>query len=206
MAILGGWRLFWVATPGLLAMAAAMLAVAGLDSDGYRLVIRATARTSLIFFLAAFLASTMTKLAPGPFSSWLRSNRRYLGLSFAMSHFIHLCAIIAVAKLHPEVFATLSTTGSIVAGSIGYVAIATLAATSFDRMVRLLGARKWQQIHSFGSWFIWISFVFTNGKRIPVSLWYALPVVLLFVAMVAKIYAKRQGTSTVSTASAASPG
>lgn len=206
MVLLQGWRLFWVATAGLLVMAAIMLALTGLDSEGYRLVIRATARTSLLLFLAAFLASTMTKLAPGALSSWLRSNRRYLGLSFAMSHFVHLCAIIALANLHPAVFATLSTTGSIIAGSTGYVAIALLAATSFDRMVRWLDARKWQQLHSFGAWFIWVSFVFTNGKRIPVSLWYALPVVLLFVALVAKIYAKHQGTRTVSTASAAISG
>lgn len=203
MRIFKGWYLFWTATAGLLIMSGWLLFTSDVDSDGYRLVIRATARTSLAFFLAAFMASTLTKLMPGPFSTWLRSNRRYLGLSFAMSHFIHLCAIVGLANLYPDIFWTLSNPRSITTGSVGYLAIALLAATSFDRMVRWLGVRRWQLLHTVGGWFIWISFVFTNGKRIPVSVWYALPVVTLFVALIAKLYAKRQGTRTVSTASAA---
>lgn len=206
MRILNGWRLFWVATILLCAMTGVFLATEGVGTDGYRLVIRATARTSLIFFLAAFIASTMVRLAPGPSSSWLKRNRRYLGLSFAMSHFIHLCAILALATSDPATFATLSTKASIIAGSIGYIAIAILTATSFNLMVSWLGVGLWQKIHTAGSWFVWISFVFTNGKRIPVSLWYALPVAVLFVALAAKIYAKRQGTNIVSSASAANAG
>ena len=206
MANIYGWKLFWVATILLMAMSATLLATAGIDSEGYRLVIRATARTSIIFFLGAFMASTMVKLWPSPFSSWLRKNRRYLGLSFVMSHFIHLCAIITLATFDPALFATLSTKGSIIAGTSGYIVIAMLAATSFDRIVKWMGARLWQRVHTAGTWFIWISFVFTNGKRIPVSLWYALPVMILFIALAAKFYAKRQGTKTVSTASAASSG
>jgi methionine sulfoxide reductase heme-binding subunit len=206
MKMLDGWRLFWVATILLCAMAGILLATEGVGTDGYRLIIRATARTSLIFFLGAFIASTMVRLAPGPFSSWLKRNRRYLGLSFAMSHFIHLCAILALATFDPATFATLSTKASIIAGSTGYIAIALLTATSFDRLVSWLGVNLWQKIHTAGSWFIWVSFVFTNGKRIPVSLWYALPVAVLFVALAAKIYAKRQGTNIVSTASAANAG
>lgn len=100
----------------------------------------------------------------------------------------------------------LSNKASIVAGTSGYIAIALLAATSFDRMVKWLGVQRWQRIHMAGSLFIWISFVFTNGKRIPVSLWYLLPVIISFVALVTKIYAKRQGTNIVSTASVASSG
>lgn len=206
MKMLEGWRLFWVATILLCVMAGAFLAAEGVGTEGYRLAIRATARTSLMFFLAAFIASTMVRLAPSPFSSWLKRNRRYLGLSFAMSHFVHLCAILALATFDPATFATLSTKASIIAGSTGYIAIALLAATSFNRMVSWLGVNLWQSIHTAGSWFIWVSFVFTNGKRIPVSLWYALPVAVLFVALAAKIYAKRQGTRTVSTASAANSG
>ena len=206
MANIHGWKLFWVATILLVAMSAILLATTGIDSEGYRLVIRATARTSIIFFLGAFMASTMVKLWPGRFSSWLRKNRRYLGLSFVMSHFIHLCAIITLATSDPALFATLSTKGSIIAGTSGYIAITILAATSFDRIVKWMGARPWQRFHTAGTWFIWLSFVFTNGKRIPVSLWYALPVMILFITLATKIYAKRQGTKTVSTASAASSG
>jgi methionine sulfoxide reductase heme-binding subunit len=187
-----GWRVFWAATALLGIMALAMLAWAGWDADGYRLVIRATARTSLGFFLAAFGASALVSLHPGAPFRWLRRNRRYLGLAFAMSHAIHLAAIVALANADAALFWTLTNPASVVAGSLGYVAIALLAATSFDRMVALLGSRAWRGLHKAGIWFIWLSFVFTNGKRIAVSPWYAVPVVILFGAAALRIRAGRR--------------
>ena len=35
---------------------------------------------------------------------WQRRNRRYHGVSFAVSHFIHLAALIALARLDQELF------------------------------------------------------------------------------------------------------
>lgn len=189
---LRGWRLFWAATLLLAAMALAMLAWAGWSSDGYRLVIRATARTSLAFFLAAFCASALVAVWPGQMSRWLRANRRQLGLAFAMSHFIHLLAIVAFARIDPATFWELSPPRSILTGGLAYLAIALLAATSFDRMVAMMGAPAWRRLHKAGVWFIWASFVFTNGKRIPVSLWYALPVATLLAAAALRVLARRR--------------
>ncbi len=198
-----GWSLFWAMTVALGAMALFFLATSGWGTEGYRLVIRATARTSLALFLAAFLASALVALWPGEPTRWLRRNRRYLGLSFAMSHGIHLVAIVTLALTDPAIFWTLSNKGSIIAGSSGYFFIALLAATSFDRMVAWLGSKLWQRIHTAGIWFIWISFVFTNGKRIPVSGWYAFPVAILLAAFVVRLAAHRtkaKATRTISIA------
>lgn len=186
-----GWALFWKITAILGTMAVLTLSGLGWTTDGYRLVIRETARTSLALFLMAFLASTFAVRWPGGWSRWLRANRRHVGLSFAMSHAIHLAAIVALARTDPQTFGMLSTKGSIIAGSTGYVAIALLASTSFDRAVAWLGPRVWQRLHSAGAWYIWVSFVFTNGKRIPVSGWYALPVLLLVAAAMLKVSARR---------------
>ena len=49
-----GWGLFWTLTFALAAMSLGFLFVLGWGTDGYRMVIRATARTSLVLFLAAF--------------------------------------------------------------------------------------------------------------------------------------------------------
>jgi methionine sulfoxide reductase heme-binding subunit len=199
-----GPRIFWIATLMLGAMAVFYLTSLGWGTEGYRMVIRATARTSLALFLAAFLASALVAFWPGTLAYWLRRNRRYFGLSFAMSHGIHLAAIVTLARTDPETFWTLTNRASVISGSTGYLAIAILTATSFDKMVAWLGPKLWQRFHSFGAWFIWISFVFTNGKRIPTSGWYALPVMILVAALVLKLAAmrrKNQGTSTVSTAS-----
>lgn len=198
-----GWRVFWVMTLALAAMALLFLGTLGWGTEGYRMVIRATARTSLALFLSAFLASSLLALWPDNLTRWLRRNRRYLGLSFAMSHAIHLAAIITFARTDPTTFATLSNKGSIITGSIGYVFIGLLAATSFDRMVAWLGPKLWQRIHIIGTWTICIFFFFTNGKRIPGSNWYLLPVAILFAAVIVKLAARRKkakGTNTVSIA------
>lgn len=191
-----GWRIFWVATLALGSMALVSLASQGWGTDGYRLAIRATARTSLALFLAAFLASALVTFWLGGVTRWLRSNHRYLGLSFAMSHAIHLAAIVALARTDPGTFWTLANTASVVSGSAGYAVIAVLAATSFDRIVAWLGARTWQRVHTLGSWFIWISFVFSNAKRVPANGWYAVPVAILLAALALKLAAKRRRSSS----------
>lgn len=185
-----GWGLFWTLTLALAAMALGFLFVMGWGTDGYRLVIRATARTSLLLFLAAFAASAAFTLWPGPFTRWLRRNRRQLGLGFAMSHFIHALAIVALWQTDPGTFWTLTNKGSIISGGIAYLFIAALAATSFDTMVRMLGPKAWGWLHWLGVWFIAISFIFTNGKRIPVSGWYALPVALVVAVILLRIVAR----------------
>lgn len=185
------WRLFWLLSLALAAMALGLMFAAGGGTDGYRVVIRATARTSLVLFLAAFAASAAARLWPGAVTHWLRRNRRQLGLGFAMSHFIHALAIIALWQTDPGTFWTLTNRGSIITGSTAYLFILLLASTSFDRIVRAIGPKIWGWLHWLGVWFIAISFIFTNGKRIPVSGWYALPVALVLAAILLRIAAKR---------------
>lgn len=187
-----GWGLFWTLTVALAAMSLGFLFAIGWDTDGYRMVIRATARTSLVLFLAAFAASAAFKLWPGPVTNWLRRNRRQLGLGFAMSHFIHALAIIALWKTDPGTFWMLTNSKSIATGGTAYVFIALLAATSFDRMVKALGPKAWGRLHWWGVWIVALSFIFTNGKRIPVSGWYALPVALVVAVIVLRVVAGRK--------------
>ncbi len=187
-----GWRLFWILTWALAVMSSGILFVIGWDTDGYRMVIRATARSSLVLFLAAFAASAAFRLWPGPFTRWLRRNRRQLGLGFAMSHFVHALAIIALWKTDPGTFWGLTNSRSIITGGFAYLFIALLAATSFDRMVKALGPKAWARLHWWGVWAVALSFIFTNGKRIPVSMWYALPVVLVIAVVVLRTVAGRR--------------
>jgi DMSO/TMAO reductase YedYZ heme-binding membrane subunit len=176
----------------LAAMSLGFLFVLGWDTDGYRMVIRSTARTSLVLFLAAFAASAAFKLWPAPFTRWLRRNRRQLALGFAMSHFIHALAIIALWQTDPGVFWVLTNPKSLVTGGTAYLFIALLAATSFDRMVKALGPKAWGRLHWWGVWIVALSFIFTNGKRIPVSGWYALPVALVVAVIVLRMMAGRK--------------
>lgn len=187
-----GWRLFWLLTLALAAMALGLLFAAGWGAEGYRLVIRATARTSLILFLTAFAASAAARLWPGTVTRWLRRNRRQFGLSFAMSHLIHALAIVTLWRSDPDIFWTLTNKGTIISGSIAYLFIAALAATSFDTMVRMLGPKAWGWLHWAGVWFIAISFLVANGKRIPLNAVNAIPVALMLAVIVLRVAAGRK--------------
>jgi len=175
-------------------LAAASIAVLALVPDlveAVRLVIRATARISLFLFLAAFLAAAWAQLRPGSLARWTVRNRRWLGLSFAWSHLVHAVAIIALVRLDPALFWTLTNPVSVAGGSICYLFIVMLAATSFDRMVKALGAQRWALLHRTGIWIIWTVFMVSNAKRIPGSGWYALPCVILLAAAVLRLAAPR---------------
>ena len=188
-----GWRLFWLLSLALAAMALALLVAAGGGTEAWRLVIRATARTSLLLFLAAFVASAAARLWPGAATHWLRRNRRQLGLAFAMSHLIHALAIVTLYRTDPGTFWTLTNPATSINGSAGYLFIVLLAATSFDRVVRAIGPKAWGWLHWLGVWFVAISFIVSNGKRLPVSTWYALPVALVIGAIALRLAARRQG-------------
>jgi len=169
---MNGWRLTGVLSLLLAAMALYFLGVSGGDADGIRLVIRATARTSLVLFVLAFTASAMVELLPSDATSWQRRNRRYLGVSFAVSHFIHLAAIVSLAVVDKVLFWKLTNLGTIVLAGAAYLFIAAMAATSFDRSAAWLGPRKWRLLHLVGGWYIWISFAVAIGKRVPLDRFY----------------------------------
>jgi methionine sulfoxide reductase heme-binding subunit len=76
-----------VASAVIVALCAMTLATTGVDEEGVRAIIRLTARTSVALFLLAFTASAAFRLWGGRLPRWLLVNRRYLGLSFAVSHF-----------------------------------------------------------------------------------------------------------------------
>lgn len=180
-------RAFRLILAALGAIVLGVLAHDGWGTEGIRLVIRATARTSLALFLAAFLASTLAAVWPSPLTRWQLRNRRALGLAFATSHAVHLGAIVALASTDPETLWRLSNSTSVVAGGTGYLAIALLVSTSTDRAMAWLGAASWQRLHTWGSAVVWVVLLTANAKRIPVSGWYAVPVMLLLAAAALKV-------------------
>jgi len=184
-----GWRLTGLLSLLLAAMAFYLLAAHDGDVEGIRLVIRATARSSLVLFVLAFTAGAMVELVPGEATRWQRRNRRYLGVSFAVSHFIHLGAIVALAAVDKALFWKLTNIGTIVLAGMAYLFIAAMTATSFDRSAAWLGARKWRLLHLVGGWYIWISFAVAVGKRVPLDRFYWPMAALVFAAALARLAA-----------------
>ena len=189
---MNSWRLTGLLSLLLLAMSASFV-VDHADVEGRRLVIRSTARTSLILFAMAFAASALVELAPSGFTRWQRRNRRYLGVSFAVSHGIHLVALIALAQTDAELFWALTNPANIVLAGAAYVLLAAMTATSFDRTAAWLGPRKWRLLHLVGGWYIWISFAVAVGKRLPQGpIYWAMMALVLAVGIVRLVAMSRR--------------
>lgn len=182
---MNGWRLVGTLSLFLGAMTLWLVARHGWDIEGVRLAIRATARTSLVLFSLAFTAGALVELLPSDATRWQRRNRRYLGVSFAVSQFIHLGAILALAALDRELFWKLTNVATIALAGTAYLFIAAMTATSFDSTAKWLGPRKWRLLHLIGGWYIWLSFAVAVGKRVPLdSFYWPMAVLVLAIAIV----------------------
>lgn len=146
----------------------------------FRTTLRITAFTSAIPFLLAFCAAPLQRRYPSALSRWAMRNRRYLGLSVAGSHLIHLIAIIGLVEtaMNPVPIGAVTR----IAGGGGLVMIALMALTSNDLSVQILGP-AWRRLHVFGLWLLWVDFIFTySGTVFSVPLHTVMTIVFLAAA------------------------
>lgn len=172
------------------AMFAALAWQFGLGEEGLLVLLRATARTSVVLFLAAFLASPIRKLVRTPLTAWLMSNRRQLGVGFAVSHFAHGWAIVSLLRLGFD-----ADTLTLWVGGLAYVMIAAMTLTSFDRTTAWLGPQAWRRLHAGGIWYLWIVFAFTYMGTASSDPFAAVSFVALIGAVGVRIAARRRSAS-----------
>lgn len=176
-----GWPLTIAIGLLLLAAWAATLAVLGPNEAGWRTVVRNSARCTLTLFLLVFPASALVRRWPTPATRFLARNRRYLGVSLAVSHFLHLGAIFGLYGL--TLFQVRSPP-ALAAGAVPYTLLALMAATSSDRAARTLGARRWRGLHLLGMHVLFVAFLLAYVGRTITNPRH-LPIVLLLVAELA---------------------
>ncbi len=179
-----GWIIVGWAALALSAMVAIIIALYGVGEEGARVTIRATARTSFALFLTAFTATALVKLWPGGLTKWVRANRRYIGVSFGVSHAFHAVGIIALAFITSGASIRETDLSALIGGSLAYLFIAAMVVTSFDRTAAMLGHKKWQILHTVGMYLLWMVFFFSYGGRAVVSIYYA-PLALLLISAIA---------------------
>ncbi|RJF90396.1 hypothetical protein D3876_09095 [Sphingomonas cavernae] len=122
---------------------------------------RWTARASFLVFLVAYTASAMARLFPGPVTKALLRRRRQWGLGFALSHTIHLAALITYLSLSGEE----RPLGVLIGGGLGYALMFAMALTSNDASQRMLGG-WWKRLHRLGIHYIWFIFLFSYAGRL----------------------------------------
>jgi hypothetical protein len=178
-----GWRLVGVLSAVIVLVTLGFMFWHRFEVEGVRLVIRSTARTSLLLFCLAMSASALYRRWPNARTRWLRQNRRYLGISFAVSHLVHAIGIASFGLLDPVNFRQSVSVGSFVFGGTAYAFIIAMTATSFDRTAAWIGARKWRVLHSTGAYFILVTFLISVGKRAVNDLFYW-PFIVLIIAVI----------------------
>ena len=183
-AFIRGWAITVWAAIVIGAMVAAILLAQGVSENGLHIVIRSTAQTSFALFTAAFVASPLFALWPTSLTRWLRSNRRYIGVSFAVSHLFHAAGIITLAVVTSGASLKEADMITFTGGLITYLLIIAMAATSFDGAVRRLGAKRWKALHKTGMYMLWVNFMVAYGGRAFFSVLYV-PFALLIVAAIA---------------------
>lgn len=151
-------------------------------------LIRSTAKFSFVLFMLAFVASALRYSIKNTFTKWLLANRRYIGVSFAVSHFIHL-GVLILMTLHID-FNVFEDRGFVrtAVGATAYAFIAIMTITSFNNTRNLFGANNWKRIHTIGGYLLWVIFAksyvleMTNPIRIAFAI-VAVSVLLLRVTM-----------------------
>ena len=154
-----GWRLVYVTAVVIAIVCLASYAIYGAGEDGLHHLLRLTARLSLGLFSVTFAARALSRLFG---LTWFIANRRYLGVSFAVAHGYHLMAILALAHRHGvSTFAREQGAATLVSGAFGYLLVAAMVATSFDRTTEWLGRRRWKILHGTGVYGLGAFFAFT---------------------------------------------
>jgi methionine sulfoxide reductase heme-binding subunit len=182
-----GWRLFAVLTLALIVLSVWVAGMRQFEVDGVRMVIRFTARTSLLFFCLAFSAAALARRWPNAWTRWQRRNRRYLGVTFAASHGLHAIAIACFAAMAPADYMAATSLASYIFGGIGYAFIIAMTATSFDPTARAIGPRAWRMLHHAGGYYLWFQFMVSFGKRVPDMPLYALFLLPLLAVMALRL-------------------
>jgi methionine sulfoxide reductase heme-binding subunit len=194
-SLLNGWTLTGVLSLAVALMAVGIAAAHQFDVEGMSAVIRATARSSLLFFCLAFSAAALHQLWPNGWTRWQRRNRRYLGVTFGVSHGVHAIAIVSLILVAPELVGSAASTDMLIFGGLGYAFIVAMVATSFDRTAAVLGPRAWRALHWTSVYFIWLSFVVTFGKRAGANPAYWSFIAILLAVMALRLLAWRRSSA-----------
>jgi len=128
------------------------------NKETVSLLIRSTAKLSFLLFMSAFVASSLHHYFKNSLTRWLLQNRRYIGVSFAISHYLHLGALILMT-LHID-FNVFEDRGlfKTAFGATAYAFITLMTITSFDKTRNLFGAKNWKRLHTVGGYLLWIIF------------------------------------------------
>ncbi len=158
----------------------------GWNETGVRELVQWSGRFSFALFSIAFAASGIHVFFKSSWSWWIRMNRKYFGISFAIVHFIHLIWIFLLQMDFHPVFQQ-AALSSLVGGFIAYSFVLLMLITSFDRTASLLSRRSWSFLHTAGGYWIFAIFLSTYWKRVDTEPIYWTAIVILTLVLCFRI-------------------
>jgi len=164
----------------------------GFSEASTRLAIAWSAKISFTLFCMAFAASAVHQRMKNSFSFWWLMNRKYFGISFAISHLIHLVFLVGLQQVFHPVFELAATT-SIMAGGMAYFFVVTMLLTSFESFAKYLSRKNWKLLHTIGGYWIWVIFLSTYAKKVrEVGVVFLPFVLILLMVFILRIFNKKK--------------
>lgn len=154
---INGWRLFWlVSIPMSVVMVFEMMGTDVSTGKGVSHMIGFSVRWAVPFIYLVVVASALPVLFPGPLSTWLLRNRKYIGFCFAVAMawqglFIFMMSSFFRDYYFEEVFYLRDE----LEGSTGYIFLAAMVVTSFQFGRKHLSPMQWKLLHRSGVYFLW---------------------------------------------------
>lgn len=159
------WPMWLGLTLGLVALAAG-LAYGENEVARWSAATRYTARVGFPLLILAYVARPLVDLSRAGWAKALLAKRKWIGLGFALSHTVHLFAIVTLFRTMGE----WPPTATLFFGGIGYLFLYAMAFTSNRTAMKKLG-RRWKLLHLTGIHYLWLVFaqsyfgrIFTEGK------------------------------------------
>lgn len=187
------WDIVKYVTLGSLLLFAGLILIYGYTEEGVRQQIRWSARISFVLFVLAFGASGIHFYFKNSLTWWMRMNRKYLGISFAIIHLLHLGSIVLLQLSFHPVFDEAASI-SLMGGGAAYFFIVAMLLTSFESFSKYLSKGAWKTLHKIGGYWIWIVFLVTYHKRTDEP-WHWTYVVVLLMILLLRLYQNRNNKS-----------
>lgn len=174
------WQILKYTTVIFLAISVIVLILLGWTEDSLRLSIRASARIAAVFFCLAFGAAPLYYFIKNEATAYLLANRRYLGVTFAVIHLIHLFTLLLLQLAFHPVFEKAAAI-SLIGGGLAYFFALGMLVTSFDKFKYKLKGKSWLIFHTIGGFWIWFIFIRTYGKAMTRGEFTLLPILILLI-------------------------
>jgi DMSO/TMAO reductase YedYZ heme-binding membrane subunit len=154
------WPVLLGLVAGMASLATGFL-IGHTPTEDWQLAARYTARVGFPLLILAYIARPLHQLSPSGFCKAILARRKWIGLGFAISHTIHLIALVTFFR----VSGTAPDPVTVVGGGLAYLLLWAMALTSTAAAQRAMG-RWWKRLHRTGIHYLWFVFAQSYVGRV----------------------------------------